>query len=107
MRVYEEYRDNAEKRRAQRGARRAIPTGQARGYVFLFDENGRGSHGNMEGLATVIELDQGAEPHTPRAALNLCGISDDYLRTNCRRVGRCHLTGSWKVLADDLMKDQT
>lgn len=104
MRVYEEYRDNAEKRRAQRGAKRAVPTGQARGYVFLFDENSRGSHGHMEGLATVIELDQGAEPSYPRGALNLSSISDEYLRDNCRRVGRCHLTGSWKALAEDLMK---
>lgn len=100
MRVYEEYKNPKEKRQAQKGAKRGKPTGKARGYAFIFDENGSFiSSGTpcYEGLAPLMETEQGASlKECPLACTN---IAHEYLRENCRRVGIKHLPADWKSKA--------
>lgn len=94
MRVYEEYDTPAEKRRAQRGARRGKPTGKARAYVLVFPEHGTyfsGGHSCMEALATVFDTEPGAKAG-PVATTGYCL---ERLRHNCRRIARRHLPPDW------------
>lgn len=85
IRAYEEYRDRAEKRKAQQGARRGMPTGRARGYVFVFGQTG-------DAVGSVIELSPGS---TNTGMLASTGVSLDYLRGHCRRVAKRHLPPEW------------
>lgn len=93
MLVYEEYKNPAQKRAAQKGAKRGKPTGKAPAFIFVYHENGVGPRGMVE--ATVAIYD----PPTPD---NLAGtsVSRDYLRTQCRRVGAKHLPPAWRKRYD-------
>ena len=92
IRVYEDYATSTEKKSAQRGAQRGKPTGVARGYLFVFVGNGRTYQGVWEGMGPVYLLEPGSdEVHTMAST----GISSQYLRENCRRVGRKHLPKVW------------
>ncbi len=93
MIVFEEYASAAEKRKAQKGAKRSMPTGLARGYLFLFRENGYNGQGMMDCVGTVYDSAPGADVNETGLASSTCSI--EYLRTNCRRVGGKHLTGGW------------
>ena len=92
MRVYEEYESAKEKRAAQNGAKRMKPTGKARAYLLVVPENGRNSQGHYEGVGTVFDQPPGAEDtRLASTAINL-----DFLRENCRIVGRRYLPDQWK-----------
>lgn len=97
MRVYEEYKSAAEKRQAQnasRPLRRMRPTGKARGYIFVFDENGVNGSGNYDAVASVFDVEPGDDD--PRGNLASTGVSIYHLRTCCRAVGGIHLPPKWK-----------
>lgn len=85
LNVYEQYESAKEKREAQKGAKRGKPTGKARGYIFVFDENGMNSRGFYDASATLFDIEPGGT-----------GVSLDYLRANCRKVGGIYLKGGWK-----------
>jgi hypothetical protein len=97
--VYEEYKDTKEKRQAQKGASRGVPTGKARGYAFVFACNGM--YGNMmwEGMAPVFYLLPGS---TDTSSMASTGMSWGYLRSQCRRIGKKYLTGNWKKFLKSL-----
>jgi hypothetical protein len=94
MRVYEDYASPAEKRNAQKGAKRGQPSGKARGYIFVFDENGVNGSGCYDAVASVFDVEPGCDD--PKGNLASTGVSIDYLRTRCRKVGGCHLPPKWK-----------
>ena len=101
MRVYEEYQDPQEKRKAQRGAKRGIATGKARGYVLVFNEDGiEYAYGGERSIAVyngLGELFAGGEPgDLPRAMVH-CTPSIDFLRNHCRSVGFETIPQEWKV----------
>lgn len=94
MIVYEEYDTPAEKRKAQVGAKRGYPTGKARGYFFIFNENGRNNTGGYDGYGNLFD----GKPGTTDTRMASTSASMDYLRHNCRRVGGRHLKGAWREL---------
>lgn len=94
MRVYEEYASAAEKRDAQRGAKRGKPTGKSNGYLFVVNENGRNSEGDLDAIVSVTEYEAGNTD--PRGMLGSSGVGVIYLRTNCRRIGAKYLPPKWK-----------
>ena len=94
MRVYEQYESAKEKREAQKGAKRGKPTGKARGYIFVFDENGMNSRGFYDASATLFDIEPGGA--FPSTGMGGTGVSLDYLRANCRKVGGIYLKGGWK-----------
>lgn len=93
MLVYEEYASNREKRLAQRGAKLGKPTGKARGYTFVFNENGTFGAGLQEAVGSVFELEPGEGPERGLAST---AASRDYLRLYCRRIGGKHLPSEWR-----------
>lgn len=94
MQVFEDYASPAEKRAAQKGAKLGKPTGKARGYIFVFNENGWTPTGNRDCVASVFDVEPGCDD--PKGNLCSTGVSQEYLRTRCRRVGGCHLPPKWK-----------
>jgi len=97
MRVYEEYETPAEKKQAQRGAKRGKPTGKARGYFFAFTENGiywSGGRAMQEGVGSVFYCEPGDGPDEAGRATT--SASCDWLRENCRYVGAKHLPAAWR-----------
>lgn len=95
MRVYEEYANAAEKRQAQRGAKRGRPTGKARGYCIVFDENGMfGSPPQYDSVSGVYHT----EPGEINTAVASCGVGLNWLRTCARRVGAAYLPKAWKAV---------
>ncbi len=102
MRVYEEYDTPAEKRKAQRGAKRDTPTGKATGYIFVFDENGISPNGNYDAQGHLSDSTPGANPGP------MCGtnVGREYLRTRCRRVAGKRLPKAWRAVWDDLRKPE-
>lgn len=94
MRVYEDYASPAEKRAAQKGAKLGKPTGKARGYIFVFNENGTNGSGCYGAVAGVMDVEPGCDD--PKGNLGSTNVSMCYLRTRCRRVGGCHLPPKWK-----------
>ena len=101
MTVFEEYDTAAEKRKAQQRAKRGKPTGKARGFVFVFEENGWTTRGTRDARGSVFHLEPG---EGPRGELASVGPSMDYLRQNCRRVGGRHLPPEWRKIWDNLRK---
>ena len=102
MRVYEEYNNRAEKRSAQHGAKRGAPTGKARGYAFIFNENGRNNLGHYDGTGPLMSnTDPGSS--VDRCPMASGGFSFDYLRENCRRVSRSKLPPDWKAMAEQYL----
>lgn len=101
MRVYEEYQDAKEKRAAQVGAKRGTPTGKARGYCVVFNENGvrfynTGKDLQWDGAGTVFDdTPQGCTVMQAGGTAST-GISVSYLREKCRRVAFNKLPGDWK-----------
>lgn len=100
MIVYEEYASPAEKRQAQKGAKRGKPTGKARGYFFAFNENGRERDGGWGGMGCVYE----GQPGSTDTRMAGTAASPDYLAKNCRRVGGHHLPKPWRALWDEYRK---
>ena len=99
MRVYEEYQSAKEKRQAQRGAKPGKPTGKARGYCFVFDENGRTPQGHYDCRGPVYFTEPGATPDACGMAGSTC--SPEFLRERCRRVGGKHLPKAWRNLWEE------
>jgi len=98
MRFYEEYLDKADKRKAQNASRplkRKQPTGKARGYMLVFNEDGYSTtRGYTYGaLGSVLTLGPG-DP--PVGGLSSVDPSTDYLRDNCRIVGAEYLPPVWQ-----------
>ena len=102
MRVYEEYATAKEKRQAQRGAQHGKPTGKARGYCFVFDENGQTSTGFYDCRGPVLFTEPGATPDQTGMAGSTC--SPDWIRECCRRVGGKHLPPAWRKLWEEYRK---
>ncbi len=103
MLVYEEYATAADKKKAQRGAKRGRPTGKATGYFFAFNENGRNNLGGFDGVGSVI--DTKGEPVGDSVALASVGPSLGYLLLKCRRIGAAHLSPVWKREYNRLKKN--
>lgn len=105
MRFYEEYENKTEKRRAQnssRPLRRKYPTGKARGYLLVFDEDGFSSSSSYTygALGSILSLFPGDKPY---GGVSSASPSVDYLRENCRIVGANYLPPEWKqCFADSL-----
>lgn len=99
QKCYEEYESTKEKRQATKnGCKRSKPTGKARGYL-LTDGNGSTSsaQGSMFGVvSSVFDVAPGGPP----VSLCFCTASLNYIRDNCRLVGRCHLPPEWKKAFD-------
>jgi len=93
VRVYEEYASPKEKRQAQRGARRGYATGKARGYLFVFNEDGKDRRGHFFAIG---ELFDGSEPGESPHCMTHCTPSTTFLRDNCRFVGFGSIPASWK-----------
>jgi len=94
MRIYEEYATPALKRKAQRGAKLGVATGKAKGYLFVFDEDGRRMSGNVcvyDALGEILEVDDGLPQ-----AISSVTPSLDYLRLRCRKIGFNTLPDVWK-----------
>jgi len=98
MRIYEEYESNAEKRKAQRGAKRGVATGKARGYLFIFEEDGKhwSGHTMVYSGAFGELLDVGQGPGAGPESITSVNPSDDHLRNKCRRVGFETIPDAWK-----------
>lgn len=97
MKVYEEYLDAAEKRRAQRAAKplkRMHPTGKARGYLLVFHEDGEASAwpGRRNALGNCHATQPGGKPHS----LSHAQPELLYLRDSCRAVGMDHIPAEWR-----------
>ena len=103
MRVYEEYSSFQEKRQAQRGAKRGKPTGKARGYCFVFDENGQNGRGFYDCRGPVMgDAAPGAGPDQTGMAGSIC--SPKWLSACCRRVGGKYLPKAWRKLWEEYRK---
>jgi len=99
MRVYEEYESKAEKRKAQRDSaplKRCHPTGEARAFLLVFDEDGiecyHGSDPCYSAFGTMLFTEPGDGPH----GLSGCTPSRAFLSENCRRVGFEHIPAEWQ-----------
>ena len=107
MRVYEEYPSARTKRRSQKGARRAKPTGKARGYIYVFNENGSfiGSRSGPFYDADVSTYDEDDfSPGPVRRSGSV--VSREHLTRRCRFVGLGHLPKPWKEYGKALLKDR-
>lgn len=93
MTVYEEYKSPAEKRAAQKGAKRGKPTGMSRGFIFVMDKRSNCS-GNLDIIASFHDMEPGCKD--PDGSLGCVSASHEYVRTHCRRVGGCHLPQLWR-----------
>jgi len=100
MRVYEEYNSPADKRRAQRQSsllKRKHPTGQAVGYLLVFDEDGNSTAGSGKYTYSAYgELMADRQPGSDPVSIVSCDPSWDYLSKNCRLVGFDHIPEKWK-----------
>jgi hypothetical protein len=98
VRVYEEYASARDKRVAQRGARRGVATGKAKGYVLVFDENGHGlSRGEAVWWDALGELfTPEHDSDNPPRCITDCTPAWNYLREKCRRVGFESIPVAWK-----------
>lgn len=100
MRIYEEYDNPREKRRAQRGAVRGQATGQARGYLLVFDEDGSWISHHTTGPVAVYdglgELYDGAQPGDPPRSIVHVTPARGFLASHCRLVGFDSLPEKWK-----------
>jgi len=95
MLIYEEYRSAKDKRKAQRkGAKRGVATGLAKGYLFVFDEDGiqhTGVTAEYEALGEILETDDGQPDSIGSVTPTL-----NFLSTRCRRIGFNALPEAWK-----------
>lgn len=96
--VYEDYDSPKEKSKAQRTAKpkMRVPTGLARGYIFVFAETA-----NVIGLHDCVSSLLPMEPgeKAPKSLVS-SQVSKDYLRGQCRRIGAIHLPPDWRTLYD-------
>jgi len=92
MRIYEEYATHKEKRQAQHGAKLARATGKARGYLFVFDEDGINYQGQYNAIGETFELEPGEGPR----ALTTVYPTAQHLRLRCRRIKWDDLPEAWK-----------
>ena len=104
MRVYEEYDSPAAKRKASRGAVRVRPTGKARGYLLVFDEDGRYLEGGQPCFFGLAELLSESDPDNPRLVTGM-SIPVDHLERNCRRIGFDSLPVRWKSAFANKLSD--
>ena len=95
MRIYEEYDSPEAKRKASRGAVRGTPTGTAKGYLLVFDEDGMYWEGGQPCFFGLAELLSEADPDNPRMVTGM-SIPVDHLERNCRRIGFDSLPAKWK-----------
>lgn len=96
IRIYEEYKTPQDKRRAQVGAKRGQPTGKARGYILVWDDDGFWGAGHeycYNALGSICELEEGEAPRM----IGHVTPSHGYLGEKCRRVGREHMPREWRI----------
>jgi hypothetical protein len=99
MRFYEEFYEKSEKRKAQNASRplkRKVPTGKARCYLMVFDEDGGYFSGKSfcyNAVGNVYNSDPGDGPHSLASA----NPSTDFLSDNCRVVGFEYLPDEWQA----------
>lgn len=94
---FETYDSPQAKRKAQKGAKRGIPTGKANDFL-LVDDDDRSTQG-QGAIAAVFHQEPGSDCH----GLAYTTIGWEYKRDNCRRVGRNHLPESWKKAFDEYL----
>ena len=97
MRVYEEYASKADKRRAQRGAKRGVATGEAMGYLLVFNEDGLTRAYSPPYCPTYNAFGEllGDADGVPRSTAHVTP-SLDYLSEQCRLIGFDTLPVEWK-----------
>lgn len=106
VRIYEEYDSPREKRQAQRGAKRGIATGRARGYLFVFNEDGIHHTTRCQALYDSIgELFSGSKPGEEPHSMTHSEVSITYLRFNCRFIGFDSIPQSWKQAFAEKLDD--
>lgn len=94
MRIYEEYATPTDKRRAQKGAKLCKATGKAKGYLFVFNEDGMRSDRDetvYDALGECLETNDGLP-----CSITSVTPSLNYLRHWCRRIGFATLPEVWK-----------
>ena len=96
-RIYEEYNTPSEKKRAQRGAKRMKPTGKARGYCIVTELY----RGSMFAMSPIVVTEPGSLDTWNMAS---CEVGWEWLRKNCRRVGRKYLPKEWADYVNNLYK---
>lgn len=105
MKIYEEFDNPSDKRKAQRGASRGVATGKATGYVLVFNEDGiqrQGANYVYEALGELMSHDgPGSLPNT----ITYVTPSVDYLREKCRVVGWDTIPEVWKRAFGRKLKD--
>lgn len=100
--VYEDYASAAEKKAAQSGAQRGVPTGKSRGYIFVYRGEFSGN-GEANAIASYRDVEPGDDD--PKDELGFTNISVEHLRKRCRKVSGCHLPPKWKACWDYYRKD--
>ena len=107
MRVYEEYADAADKRKAQRASiplKRRQCTGLARGYLLVFDEDGYDPRGSGC-FSAVGELYDGQQPGAEPRCVTHCSPHVNFLNTHCRLVGFEYIPKVWQQAFARRIKD--
>lgn len=96
MICYEEYGSPKEKQAAKKGAKRGHPTGKAKGYL-LADLDDISPDGTIGAVSSIFDLWAGYGV----IGLAYISVSRDYLRKNCRRVGRNYIPEDWNAAFDN------